>query len=97
MEEITQKAGHRCESNITMDLRDGGWEGVDWIHEAQDGDQWRSLAKIRYTDFYEYPPTFKWNRNTDRCTHEHNDIEACFSLLNREIRLKIILKMLYQF
>jgi hypothetical protein len=38
MEEITQKAGHRCESNITMDLRDGGWEGVDWIHEAQDGD-----------------------------------------------------------
>jgi hypothetical protein len=31
---------HRWEGNIKMDLRDIGWEGVDWIHLAQDRDQW---------------------------------------------------------
>jgi len=24
-----------------MDLREIGWEGVDWIHLGQDRDQWR--------------------------------------------------------
>jgi hypothetical protein len=27
-----------------MDLREIGWEGVDWIHLAQDSDQWRALV-----------------------------------------------------
>jgi hypothetical protein len=31
---------NRWEDNIGMDLRDIGWEGVDWIHLAQDRDQW---------------------------------------------------------
>jgi hypothetical protein len=26
-----------------MDLREIGWEGVDWIDLAQDRDQWRAL------------------------------------------------------
>jgi hypothetical protein len=26
-----------------MDLREGGWEVVDWIHLAQDRDQWRAI------------------------------------------------------
>jgi hypothetical protein len=30
---------HRWEDNITMDLREIGWEGVDWMHLAQDRDQ----------------------------------------------------------
>jgi hypothetical protein len=32
---------HRCrrEDNIRMDLREIGWEGVDWIHLGQDRDQ----------------------------------------------------------
>jgi hypothetical protein len=30
----------RREDNIRMDLREIGWEGVDWIHLAQDRDQW---------------------------------------------------------
>jgi hypothetical protein len=25
------------ESNIQMDLREIGWDGMDWIHLAQDG------------------------------------------------------------
>jgi hypothetical protein len=29
----------RWEDNIRMDLREVGWEGVDWIHVAQDRDQ----------------------------------------------------------
>jgi hypothetical protein len=35
---------HRWEDNIRMDLREVGWEGVDWIHLAQDRDRWRALA-----------------------------------------------------
>jgi hypothetical protein len=29
---------HRWEDNIRIDLRDVGWEGVDWIHLGQDRD-----------------------------------------------------------
>jgi hypothetical protein len=34
----------RWEDNIRMDLREIGWEGVDWIHLAQDRDQWWALV-----------------------------------------------------
>jgi hypothetical protein len=27
-----------------MDLREIGWDGMDWIDLAQDGDQWRVLV-----------------------------------------------------
>jgi hypothetical protein len=27
-----------------MDLREVGWEGVDWIHLAQDRYQWRAVV-----------------------------------------------------
>jgi hypothetical protein len=27
-----------------MDLRETGWDGVDWIDMAQDRDQWRALV-----------------------------------------------------
>jgi hypothetical protein len=30
--------------NIKMDLRDIGWDGVNWIDMAQDRDQWRALV-----------------------------------------------------
>jgi hypothetical protein len=29
--------------NIKMDLRERGWDCVDWIHMAQDRDQWWAL------------------------------------------------------
>jgi hypothetical protein len=28
-----------------MDLREIGWDGMDWIDLAQDRDQWRVLVK----------------------------------------------------
>jgi hypothetical protein len=36
----------RCRwvDNIKMDLRETGWDGVDWIDLAQDRDQWRALV-----------------------------------------------------
>jgi hypothetical protein len=34
----------RWEDNMTMDLRERGWEGENWIHLAPDRDQWRSLV-----------------------------------------------------
>jgi hypothetical protein len=27
-----------------MDLREIGWDGVDWVDLAQDRDQWRALV-----------------------------------------------------
>jgi hypothetical protein len=27
-----------------MDLREIGWDGVDWIYMAQDRDKWRALV-----------------------------------------------------
>jgi hypothetical protein len=32
------------EHNIKMDLVEIGWEGAEWIHLAQDRDQWRTLV-----------------------------------------------------
>jgi hypothetical protein len=29
--------------NIKIDLREVGWDGMDWIELAQDRDQWRAL------------------------------------------------------
>jgi hypothetical protein len=34
----------RWVDNIKMDLREIGWDGVDWIDRAQDRDQWRALV-----------------------------------------------------
>jgi hypothetical protein len=33
----------RWVDNIKMDLREIGWDGVDWIQLPQDRDQWRAL------------------------------------------------------
>jgi hypothetical protein len=30
--------------DIKMDLRKIGWDGMDWIDLAHDGDQWRALV-----------------------------------------------------
>jgi hypothetical protein len=38
------RPGRRWEYNIRMDLREIGWEGVDWIHLAHDRDRWRALV-----------------------------------------------------
>jgi hypothetical protein len=36
----------RCEDNIRMDLRELGWEDEDWIHLAQDRDQWQAVMNM---------------------------------------------------
>jgi hypothetical protein len=34
----------RWVENIKMDLREAGWDGMNWIDLAQDRDQWRALV-----------------------------------------------------
>jgi hypothetical protein len=34
----------RWQNNISLDLRERGWEGEDWMHLDQDKDQWRALV-----------------------------------------------------
>jgi hypothetical protein len=36
---------HRWVDNIKIDLREIGWDGMDWIDLAQDRDHWRTLVK----------------------------------------------------
>jgi hypothetical protein len=38
------RAKSRWVDSIKMDLRDIGWDGVDWIDMGQDRDQWRALV-----------------------------------------------------
>jgi hypothetical protein len=32
--------------DIKIDLREMGWDGMDWIELAQDRDQWRALVNM---------------------------------------------------
>jgi hypothetical protein len=34
----------RWEDNIKMDLKEVGWESMDWIDLAEDRDRWRALV-----------------------------------------------------
>jgi hypothetical protein len=34
----------RWVDNIELDLREIGWDGVDWIYMSQDRNQWRALV-----------------------------------------------------
>jgi hypothetical protein len=36
----------RRRDNIRMDLRNTGWEGVEWIHLAQNREQWWVLKTV---------------------------------------------------
>jgi hypothetical protein len=35
---------HRWVDNIKINLRETGWDGMDWIDLAQDRDRWRALG-----------------------------------------------------
>jgi hypothetical protein len=42
-----------------MDLRDIGWDGVDWMELAQDRDQWRALVNtVMNLGFLKIPGNF---------------------------------------
>jgi len=36
----------RWEDNIRIDFKEIGWEGVNWIHLAQDRDLWHALENM---------------------------------------------------
>jgi hypothetical protein len=36
----------RLVDNIKMDLREIGWDGIDWIDLVEDRDQWRAVVNI---------------------------------------------------
>jgi hypothetical protein len=39
-----ERTRRRWEGNIRIDLREAGWKSVDWMHLAQDRDQWRPVV-----------------------------------------------------
>jgi hypothetical protein len=38
------RSGRRWVDNIKMDLREIGWDVMDWIDLAEDRDQWKALV-----------------------------------------------------
>ncbi|PNF41092.1 hypothetical protein B7P43_G06219, partial [Cryptotermes secundus] len=40
---IRTNKSRRMRDNNKMDLREIGWDGMDWIDLAQDGNQWSAL------------------------------------------------------
>jgi hypothetical protein len=40
------RSRHKWEVNIKMDIKETRWEGVDWMHLAQDRDQWWALVNM---------------------------------------------------
>jgi hypothetical protein len=34
------------EVNIELCLKDTGWQGMDWINVAEDGDKWQSVVSM---------------------------------------------------
>jgi hypothetical protein len=36
----------RCEYDIKTNLREIGWDGMNWIHLAQDRYQWRAAVNM---------------------------------------------------
>jgi hypothetical protein len=38
--------------NIKIDLREIGWDGMDWIDLAQDREQWRALEDTVMIGFH---------------------------------------------
>jgi hypothetical protein len=44
MKSTMGRPSRRLEDNIKIDLREIGWEGMNWIHLAQDRNQWPALA-----------------------------------------------------
>jgi hypothetical protein len=45
-ETLLRRPRHRWEDNIRMELKEIGWESVDWIHVAQDRDCWGALVNM---------------------------------------------------
>jgi hypothetical protein len=39
-----ERPRRRWVDNIKMNLREMGWDGIDWIDLTQDRDQWRALV-----------------------------------------------------
>jgi hypothetical protein len=50
-----ERPRHGWEDNIRMNLRDIGWERVDWIHLAQDKVHWRALVNTVIVMFLGVP------------------------------------------
>jgi hypothetical protein len=40
------RSGHGREGSMKMDVKEIGWNGVNWIHMAQDRDKWQTLVNI---------------------------------------------------
>jgi hypothetical protein len=43
---LLKKPRHKWEDNIRMDVRESGWENVEWIHLVQDRYELQALVNV---------------------------------------------------
>ena len=41
-----RRTSRRRETNVTVGRKKIGWDGVDWIHLAQDIEKWRAVMQL---------------------------------------------------
>jgi hypothetical protein len=44
LENLKGRPRHRWEGNIKVDLRESGWEDVNWMHLSQDRNMWQAFV-----------------------------------------------------
>jgi hypothetical protein len=42
------RLGQRWEDNVTINLKETGWNDVNWIHLAQDTDKWWDFVNMEH-------------------------------------------------
>jgi hypothetical protein len=43
---LLRRPKHKWQDNMRKDVKEIDWEDVDWVHLAQDRDQWRTVVKF---------------------------------------------------
>jgi hypothetical protein len=75
----------RWVNSIKMDLREIGWDGMDWIDLAQDRDQWKALVNtvmnfrvpVKYGREYQGTHTrerLRWQGPAERVPHKNKTV-----------------------
>ena len=55
-----RRTSRRRETNVTVGRKKMGWDGMDWMHLAQDAEKWRAVTQFQGSLRRSYvAPTFK--------------------------------------
>jgi hypothetical protein len=83
------KHSHSWEDNIQMDLKEAECEDVDWIHLAQDRDEW--CAPVKMVMKFCAPKKEVENFVSNFVTTSFSSVDCNMELANESLRLHLLL------